>query len=327
MRDFFGRTIDYLRLSVTDRCPARCVYCMPEEGIEWIDHSEILKFEEFERLIRIMVPLGLKKIKLTGGEPLARRGVVPFISSISRLDGIEKITLTTNAVLLAGELDALRRTKLSAVNVSLNSLDRERYRRISLLDKCEEVQSILKVLFLTGLDIKINCVPIENMNGDDLIPLARLAEKNNIAVRFIELMPLGFAGALKPIPEHIIIERLEKEFGPLTPCDEKFGEGPARYFLVNGFRGRIGFISPLSHQFCGSCNRLRLTSQGFLKPCLSSDMSVNLKEMLRGGSSDGEIAGAIEKIVFEKPASHNFIVDNKINIEEHKPKKMNRIGG
>jgi cyclic pyranopterin phosphate synthase len=300
---------------------------MPREGIEWIDHSEILKFEEFERLIRVMGGLGLKKIKLTGGEPLARRGIVPFIGAISRIDSIEKITLTTNAVLLAAELDALCRTKLSALNVSLNSLDRERYERITLLDKCEEVKAVLDVLFKTRLTIKINCVPVENINEDDLIPIARLAEKNDIAVRFIELMPLGFGGTLKPVGEQLIITRLEKEFGPLTPRDGKFGEGPARYFTVNGFAGRIGFISSLSHQFCNSCNRIRLTSQGFLKPCLSSDINVNLKELLRGGASDEAIAEAINKIVSAKPASHSFIVDNKLNTEEHKPKIMNRIGG
>jgi cyclic pyranopterin phosphate synthase len=306
---------------------------MPKEGIEWIDHSEILKFEEFERLLRVLATLGLKKIKLTGGEPLARRGIVPFIESISRIDGIEKITLTTNAVLLADSLDALCRTKLSAVNVSLNSLDRERYLRITRLDKCEEVKALLEVLFKTDLKIKINCVPIETINEDDLIPLARLAEKNVIAVRFIELMPLGFAGALKPISEEIIISRFEKEFGPLTPYNEKneknekLGEGPARYYSAGGFAGKIGFISSLSHKFCESCNRIRLTSQGFLKPCLSSDISVNLKEMLRGGESDAAIAEAMRKVITAKPEAHSFIVDNKINAEEHKPKRMSRIGG
>jgi cyclic pyranopterin phosphate synthase len=300
---------------------------MPKEGIEWIDHNEILKFEEFERLIRVLAALGLKKIKLTGGEPLARRGIIPFIGALSQIDGIETITLTTNAVLLSDALDALSRTKLTALNISLNSLDRERYRRITLLDKCDEVKALLDVLLKTRLKIKINCVPIENINEDDLIPLARLAKKNNIAVRFIELMPLGFAGALKPIPEKIIFSRLEKEFGPLIANNEKSGEGPAHYFTIDGFAGKIGFISSLSHKFCAACNRIRLTSQGFLKPCLSSDIGVNLKEMIRSGQSDAAIADEIQKIIILKPESHSFIVDNKLNTEEHKPKIMNRIGG
>jgi cyclic pyranopterin phosphate synthase len=327
MTDSFGRVIDYLRISITDRCPMRCVYCMPQEGVEWIPHDEIFSFEEFRALVGIFARLGVKKLKITGGEPLARRGVVPFIASLSRIPGIERISLTTNAVLLDECLDGLVEAGLSAVNISIDSLDRENYRRITRLDACDAVQKTLRRLFATNLALKINCVPLEGINEDDLVPLARLAQKNALAVRFIELMPLGCGSGLKPVPEAKIFALLEGAFGKLRAFDGKLGEGPAVYYSAAGFAGKIGFISSLSHKFCGGCNRIRLTSQGMLKPCLSSDMSLNVKELLRGGGGDAVIAAEIERIVARKPASHSFIVENKIDATGHRSKLMSKIGG
>jgi cyclic pyranopterin phosphate synthase len=327
MTDSFGRVIDYLRVSITDRCPMRCIYCMPKEGVGWIPHEEILSFEEFESLVGIFASLGIKKLKITGGEPLARRGAVPFIAALSKITGIEKISLTTNAVLLDENLDSLVKAGLSSINISIDSLNRENYRRITQLDECAAVQQTLQRLFETSLSVKVNCVPLAGINEDDLAPIARLAEKNKLAVRFIELMPLGYGSALKPVPEAKIVALLEAAFGTLTLFNEKLGEGPAVYFTAQGFAGKIGFISSLSHQFCAACNRLRLTSQGLLKPCLSSDMSLNLKDMMRGGKSGAEIADAIKKIVVMKPASHSFIVENMLNTTGHRSKIMSKIGG
>ncbi|MDR2864845.1 MAG: GTP 3',8-cyclase MoaA [Spirochaetaceae bacterium] len=325
MTDSFGRVIDYLRLSLTDRCPMRCIYCIPKEGTSWIPHKEILSFEEFQRLISIMAGLGIKKIKITGGEPLARRGIVPFIASLSRIPGIEKISLTSNALFLDKYLTSLLKTGLCAINISLDSMNRETYRSITSLDAFRKVQKNLYRLLETRLPLKINCVPLKNINERDIIPLARLARENRVAVRFIELMPLGAAFHFQAIPAPVIFSMLEREFGTLYPCDKKLGEGPAKYYKPEGFIGDIGFISPLSDQFCKSCNRLRLSSQGLLFSCLASDMNTNLKVLLRGGKSDGEIASEIQSLVRSKPAAHNFIVEKALKRENHK--NMNEIGG
>jgi cyclic pyranopterin phosphate synthase len=302
-----------------------------DKNFEWISHDEILRFEEFIRIIRVAASLGIKKIKITGGEPLARRGIVPFIGDCAKIDGIEKISLTTNALLLEDKLDGLLEAGLRGINISLDSLNEATYKHICSFDGIKIVKQNIEAILKTNLNIKINCVPIEGLNEADLAPLARLAEKNNIAVRFIELMPLGFASNYKAVSEEKIIAMLEKEFGKLELCEDKIGEGPARYFTAKSFAGKIGFISSLSHKFCASCNRLRLTSVGMLKPCLSSNISVNLKEILRSGSGgDDEIAEAIKKTILLKPASHSFIVEgtsNEINSAEHKTKNMSKIGG
>jgi len=329
MTDSLGRSIDYLRISVTDRCPMRCIYCMPRQGVGWIPHEEILRFEEILTLAGIFTGLGIKKVKITGGEPLARRGLIPFIGKLAGIPGIERVSLTTNAVLLNkddGTAAALLESGLKSVNVSLDSLNPDRFRKITSLSCFESVLENLDFLLeesaRRGVEVKINCVPIGGINNDDLIPLARLAEKNNLTVRFIELMPTSFDTSLRPVPEAEIFSLLESRFGPLRPVGETAGAGPAVCYDIEGFKGKIGFISSLSHKFCESCNRLRLTSQGFLKPCLASGLFLNLKALLRGGASRSEIVKEIEKTVLQKPAGHNFL-DDKIKSN----KFMNRIGG
>jgi cyclic pyranopterin phosphate synthase len=300
---------------------------MPDANVNWLHHSEILSFEEMLRISALMAELGIKKIKVTGGEPLARRGVIPFIERLTKISGIEKVSLTTNAIFLDDHLSSLILAGISAINISLDTLNEETFRRITRTNAFAKVCNGLAAALDAGIQVKINCVPISGYNNTDIIQIAKLAEKNSVHVRFIELMPLGFACELNPISPGEIFMMLEKEFGKLLVCNDKLGAGPAEYFNISGFSGKIGFISALTHTFCALCNRVRLTSAGMLKPCLASDINIDIKSMLRGGAGDFEIKDAIKKIIFEKPPAHNFTADNKIHADVHKRRFMYRIGG
>ena len=321
--DNAGRTIDYLRLSITDRCNLRCLYCMPTEGVSWMPHDEVLRFEETLHICRIMATLGIKTVKVTGGEPLVRRGAVDFIRELKTVDGIDSVTMTSNGVLLGEHLPALTAAGLDAVNISLDTLDGEKFRHITRADGFDSILPAVNQAVELGLKVKINCVPIRGFNEDDVIKLAALAKSGRITVRFIELMPLGEASALKPIPADELVSMIEGEYGPMRPSTVKLGFGPAVYYTLPGFTGYIGLISAVTHRFCNGCNRLRLTAAGFLKPCLTSDIGLDLRGLVRNGVSDGEIVGAIRELVKKKPAGHSFgVVDNEVN-------KINmfRIGG
>ncbi|GHV93993.1 GTP 3',8-cyclase MoaA [Spirochaetia bacterium] len=325
MKDSFGRAIDYLRLSITDRCNLRCIYCMPPEGVDWMPHNDVIRFEEIIRICRLMAAMGIRKIKITGGEPLVRRGAAYLVRSVKALPGIEKVTMTTNGVLLGEYIDALIDAGLDSVNISLDSISEDNFNRITRKENLAQILSAINRTCDLGLPIKINCVPLKGVNEGDIAKLAVLAKNGNMAVRFIELMPLGAAAALRPIPVDEVMSLLEKEYGSLSPAAVKPGNGPAAYYTLPGFKGYIGFISALSHGFCESCNRLRLTAAGFLKPCLSSDMYLDLRALLRGGVSDSEIEKAIAELVSRKPACHSFGgVQGRLN---HSQKEMFRIGG
>ena len=320
MRDSFGRTIDYLRISITDRCPARCVYCMPKTGVHWIPHKEILSFEELLRITILMAEQGVTKIKVTGGEPLARRGSVPFICRLIKIANIKKVSLTTNAILLENHLAELLEAGLHAINISLDSLDQKRFERITNTHAFDSVMRSLDMLLEASIPLKINCVPVKGYNESDITALALLAKTNTIAVRFIELMPLGFACNLSGISNQKIMSMLEEQFGTLTLCKEKMGEGPAVYYQLPGFAGKIGFISPLTGMFCASCNRFRLTSTGLLKPCLGYETGFDIKTPLRQGMTDEKLKAFIQTALLKKPAAHNFA--------EHGHKQdMHTIGG
>ena len=326
--DSFGRTLDYLRVSITDRCNLRCVYCMPEEGVEWKPHDSMLKFEETLRLCRIMAALGIRKVRVTGGEPLVRRGVASFVKELKAIPGIEKVTLTTNGFLLGAyieEAEALSPASFpDGVNISLDALDGERFRRITRTEGAlpEDILPHIESLLEKRIQVKINCVPVRGFNEEEIVPLAGLARDREIAVRFIELMPLGSAAGFKPITGTETAAFLEKAFGALVPStgiDLKLpveGSGPAVYYSLPGFKGKIGFINPVSHGFCETCNRLRLTSEGLLKPCLSSAYAVDLRALLRGGASDDEIAGAVKEAASKKPAFHTLSPVYGTSLEE-----------
>lgn len=324
MIDGYGRNIDYLRISVTDRCNFRCQYCMPEDGIEQCEHSEMLTFDEIERIVRIMANIGFKKIKITGGEPLVRKNICALIKNINEIEGIESITLTTNGMLLADNLDELVRSGIRGINISLDTLDKSLFKEIARVDALDKVMEGIHLAARNdNINLKINCVPL-GLENQDLIEIANLARNNNIHVRFIEMMPIGFGKKFKYISEDEIVSLMNERIGELTPFDGKLGNGPSHYYSVDGFKGKIGFVSALSHKFCSECNRIRLTSTGYLKTCLQYDVGVDLREYLRNGSTDEDIKKAIEKAILAKPMEHSFLNNN---IEDEETRPMSKIGG
>ncbi|WP_010259667.1 GTP 3',8-cyclase MoaA [Treponema primitia] len=318
MIDRYGRIIDYLRISVTDRCNLRCVYCMPAEGVEWKPHGDMLSFEEILRLCGIMAGMGIRKVKVTGGEPLVRKGVAGFIAKLKTIPGIEQVTITTNGILLEEFFDEAAADgagrPVDGVNISLDTLDPERFSRLTrtasdAFVRGQGLPAILRALDRAqtlGIPVKLNCVPLRGFNETDLAGIAALARNVNRAVRFIELMPLGSAGSLEPIPGAEVAAMLEQAYGKLIPYTGRLGNGPAEYYSLPDFAGKIGFINAVSEGFCETCNRLRLSSGGILKPCLSSDTGKDLRALLRGGAPDADLAAAVAELVAQKPPSHNF---------------------
>ena len=334
LKDSCGRTLDYLRVSITDRCNLRCIYCMPPDGVEWKPHKAMLSFEETFRICRIMAELGIKKFKITGGEPLVRRGTAGFLKNLKGLGGTEKITLTTNGLLLGAFLDEAEALGAmpDGVNISLDSLDSRRFARITRAESVNpaEILSLADRLLEKRVAVKINCVPVFSINEEDILPLAALARDRDICIRFIELMPLGSAAAFKPIPGAEVASLIENAYGSLALSSEIRGNGPAVYYSLPGFSGKIGFINPVTHGFCETCNRLRLTSEGFLKPCLSYNLGLDLRELLRSGASDTELANAITDAVLKKPKSHSLSdIYGSVSAGEHKQHSdgMFGIGG
>ena len=322
MLDGFGRTIDYLRVSVTDRCSLRCAYCMPAEGVQWLEHGQILRYEDILRLLRIFASLGVKKIKITGGEPLVRKGVAGLIGEIKAIEGIEQVTLTTNGVALKEQLPALLQAGIDGVNLSLDTLDRARFAEITRRDALPQVlEGLDAALAAPGLRLKINCVA-QAGREDDWVSLAGLAREHPIAVRFIEPMPIGLGGGLADCTEADIRAALERAYGSLAPFDAVLGNGPAKYWALPGFSGNIGFISAVSHQFCESCNRVRLTATGYLKTCLQYDVGADLRPMLE--QPDEALKAAIAAAIQNKPKAHQFSAAQVENREAH---IMSQIGG
>ena len=323
MRDALGREISYMRLSVTDRCNLRCRYCMPAEGVPATAHTDILRYEELLRVAQAAVSLGIDRFKVTGGEPLVRRGITDFIRTLKSLPGVKQVTLTTNGLLLPSLLDGLLDAGLDAVNISLDTRDNAQYQFITRSSHtADEVLHTIR-LCAGRLPTKINAVLLPE-TAAQLIPLARLAEELPVDVRFIERMPLGAAdiGAAEPVHREVI-DRLRAVWPDLAPVQERRGNGPARYYASSGLRGCIGLIEAVSHAFCASCNRVRLTSTGLLKPCLCYETGSDLKPLLRGGADDVALRDAIEQAVQDKPAAHCFAERQAVT----ERKSMNQIGG
>ena len=340
MKDQFGRAIDYMRVSVTDRCNLRCVYCMPEEGVPAVVHQDILTFDEIARLCGIGVRLGITKIKLTGGEPLVRRGLPELLKMLKSLHGIEQVTLTTNGILLKEQINELVYNGLDSVNISIDTLDAERYKKVTRGGCVEKaLEGLGAAAKFPDLRIKVNCVPLKDTDEEEYVQLALLAQSGKADVRFIEMMPIGMGKAFSGKSKDEICSILRKHFGEPEEYKEPLGNGPAVYVQFPGFRKRVGFISAVSHQFCGGCNRVRLTSEGYLKPCLQYGSGTDLREMLRSGASDEKICEEMRRVIYEKPACHQFAVKNNagntgekdgrqaIDSMELEKKGMSRIGG
>lgn len=307
--DSYQREIDYLRISLTDVCNLRCVYCMPEQ-MAFRRPAELLTDAELFRLIPLFAGLGFRKIRFTGGEPTLRKSLVELVRKSAVQPGIRHVGLTTNGLLLDQLARPLAEAGLTAVNVSLDSLDSTRFRQLTRWGNLRDVLEGLVAAEVAGLRIKLNSVPSRDMNdAADVVELARLTLDRDWQVRFIELMP--FANNAEFQTEHIVREeelraRIEDVFGPLEPVDEGRLDGEAKVFRISGAPGTVGFISPVSSPFCAACNRVRLTADGRLRLCLLRDDEGDLRELLRGGASDEDLAEAIRTAVFRKPWGHEL---------------------
>ena len=325
MRDRWGRTIDYLRLSLTDRCNLRCRYCMPDD-VESVGHDAVLRYEEMMSICQAALKLGIDRFKITGGEPLVRRGAVDFMRALKGLDGVKSVTVTTNGMLLEKALPDMIDFGIDGINISLDSLDAAQYRRITGGGELSVVVSALRAAAAAGVNVKVNAVLLAETKNQ-ILRLAEFAKHMAVDVRFIELMPIGFGTTLVGLTRNDCLEILRRAYPDLMATDEVRGNGPADYYKSRNLCGRIGFIAANSHAFCASCNRLRLTSTGFLKPCLCYDDGVDLRAVIRRSQSAEEVqsalTAAIAQAIYEKPAKHCF--SDQTEISEHKT--MNQIGG
>ena len=309
MFDRYQREIHYLRLSVTDLCNLRCRYCMPD-GVPKLAHEDILTYEEFLRLAALFAQCSIDTVRITGGEPLVRRGVEQLTAGLKAIPGIRRVALTTNGVLLAQKLPALLAAGLDSVNISLDTLHPETFRRITGKDELAAVQNGIRAALASGIPVKLNCVPQAGVNEDELEALAALAKDNALQVRFIEMMPIGYGAAMPCISGPELRARFARrwpELAPLSTAQEHaLGDGPAVYYTVPGWQGSIGFIAAVHGKFCASCNRVRLTSQGFLRPCLASESGTDLRALLRSGADDAALLQAIQNTILAKPREHHF---------------------
>lgn len=333
MKDSHGRTIDYLRISLTDRCNFRCIYCMPEEGVQSLAHEDILRIEEIEEAVRVAAGMGIRSIRLTGGEPLVRLGVVDLVRDIANVPGIENISMTTNGVLLPRMADDLKAAGLSRVNISLDTLDSDQFRQITRRGELQQTLDGIDAALEAGFNpVKINAVAVRSLH-QDYLKFAELSIDRPLHVRFIEYMPVGESSgtdgcgwgkqdvvSCEELFDTINEQARAQGLPELVAAgeDRPLGWGPARYFMFPGAQGTVGFISPLSRHFCGECNRLRLTADGKLRPCLFSDNEYNLRAALREGDEEAQRAVFAEALR-AKPDDHH----DRVGTE----RGMSQIGG
>ncbi len=319
------RTIDYIRISVTDRCNLRCVYCMPENGVDLLKHKDMMSFEEIYNLVKALVPVGIKKIRLTGGEPLVRNGIEDLIRMLRSIPEIEDITLTTNGILLEEMAEGLKSAGLTRINVSLDSLDENRFNQVTRWGNLDKVLKGIDKSIEIGLKpVKINVVAIKGFNDDEFIDFVDYAFKKEVQVRFIELMPIGESdhdAFLNHYPISEIKELIETKY-ELEETSDINTNGPAENYKIIGGLGSVGFIGALSHKFCSTCNRLRLTADGKIRPCLYMDLEYDVLKLIRSGASDEALRNFVSEIILGKPEGHNM--------EEgwgNQRRRMSQIGG
>lgn len=322
MIDRYGRTIDYMRISVTDRCNLRCVYCVPECGVTRIPAERLLTEEELLRITRAAAKEGIAHVKVTGGEPLLRPNLAELVQKIREIPGIETVTLTTNGILLPDQIDALAAAGICGINISLDTLNKERYRSLTRGGELERALAGLEAAKRQkSVRVKVNAVLYETHWEEDALTLAALAEKDPVHVRFIEHMPLGTEAEERPVREDAILALLQREYGKCESYQGKIGEGPGHYVTFPGMTGKIGFISAISHKFCSGCNRLRLTAEGDLRMCLQSKEGIPLRELLRDGATDEKLQEVFRGCILQKPEGHQM-TEQKIEAEG-----MCQIGG
>lgn len=321
MKDTFDRTIDYMRVSITDRCNLRCEYCMPD-GVQLCSHEDILTYDEILLVCKEAVSLGIVKFKITGGEPLVRKDCACLIKNIYEIPGVEQVTLTTNGVLLKDQLAELKEAGLKNINISLDTLDREKYLKVTGFDKINQVLDSIKAAMDAGMKVKINAVMHDRGYQKDFKELVEFAKDKPLDVRFIEMMPIGYGADAYLVSNETLMKELNETYKGVEPDDDIKGNGPAVYYKIPGFNGSIGFISAIHGKFCRNCNRIRLTSLGEIKSCLCFDNGISLKDAIKNKDSK-EINRLLKDSINEKPEEHCF--GDLENITERK--NMIQIGG
>lgn len=321
MKDRTGREINYMRISITDRCNLRCRYCMPE-GIQWVSMSEILTYEEIRDICEEAVELGIIKFKITGGEPLVRKGCVKLVSMLKAIPGVEQVTMTTNGVLLKEYLDPLAEAGLDGINISLDTTDRKLYEQITGYDKLGEVLEAIEEAGRYPWKVKVNSVLQSGENEQEWKSLITQICSKGIDLRFIEMMPIGYGRSCETVSNQVLYEKIREAYPGIKEDFQYHGNGPAVYYRIPDFTGRVGFISAIHGKFCNSCNRIRLTSTGEVKGCLCYDEKTSLKEAVRRKERE-EIRKLLSETIQSKPEMHCF--ENLESITE--AKKMSQIGG
>ncbi len=325
MIDRYKRNINYLRVSITDHCNLECIYCVPYGGSIKLPHKEILRYEEILRIIKTGIHLGISKVRITGGEPLARKGVYEFLSKLTRLDGLSDVSLTTNGVLLKENINRIKNAGIKRINISIDTLHKKKFKTITGHDYFHRVWEGINLALEKGFDpVKLNVVALPGINDDELTAFARLTLTNPFHIRFIEYMPIGTDIINKNkrlfVPE---IKARLAETGEMIPVAKGINDGPVMRYKYKNAAGEIGFISPVSNHFCSTCNRLRLTAGGHLRPCLLSDRQLDIKTPLRSGASDKELSDIFLKAVACKTLEHNLTTANSSVIAG----QMQAIGG
>jgi cyclic pyranopterin phosphate synthase len=323
--DKYNRHLNYLRISITDRCNLRCLYCAPGGLVPKLGHDEILRYEEILRIIRIGVSLGITKVRLTGGEPLMRAGVYEFLKELTAVDGLSDISLTTNGVMLHENIEKIEAAGIKRINISLDTLKREKFKYITGYDRFDQVWAGIEKAYAHGFDpIKLNVVALKGYNDDEFVDLARLSMTYPFHIRFIEYMPIG--NALMKSSDYILAPDIKSRLsvlGDLVPVTRKRMDGPAQRYRLQEARGEIGFIQAMSRHFCHTCNRLRLTANGQLRPCLLSDKQLDIKRPLRSGCSDNELKAVFLRAVQYKHEAHHFAQGSPFRVHD----SMSDIGG
>ncbi len=330
MLDKYERDINYLRVSITDRCNLHCTYCRPKEGVSLKGHDDILRYEEIIRIVTQAVKMGLIKVRVTGGEPLVRRGFIEFIRSLKKIEGLQDISLTTNGILLERYAREIFNAGVKRINISLDSLNREKYFQITGGGRLDDVLRGIDAAEKIGFDpIKINVVAIRGFNDDEIFEFAQLALKKPFQVRFIEIMPISQVNVNQPLefmPTEQLRDAISRRFKLEALGKKKLkSDGPAKIYKINGGAGEIGFINPVSDHFCATCNRLRLTADGKLRACLLNETEIDLKPALIRSCSDDELAGLIRQAILLKPQKHDLDCSDRHLKKCHRD--MSDIGG
>lgn len=323
MRDQWGRKIEYLRVSVTDRCNLRCQYCMPPEGIELFRHEDILTYREIVKIVSLLSELGIKKVRLTGGEPLVRKDIEKLVGEIKQIQGIEKVVMTTNGVDLKDKLPALMEAGLDGVNISIDTLREDRFEEMTGRARLHEVLEGIEAAKEAGLELKLNSV-LSGTNRDEIHDLIEhFCHEDDLNLRFIQWMPIGKDHQAQGLTEEEIRSHISDRYGKIQALPSASSAGPAQYITAENLKGKVGFISALSNCFCKECNRIRLTSTGFLKACLQYDRGIYLRELL--SQEDEKIKEAMMASIYQKPEAHQF---NQLDQLKHRDGRgMSQIGG